>query len=123
GIREIVRMVTMASLPQAPEIVEGIINYRGTVIPVLDIRGRFHLPPKTVELTDHLIVAWAGQKLVALRVDRTCDLLQVTQAELESSQASLIPAGYVAGVVKLPEGLVLIHELNTFLTSLEVKAL
>ena len=69
-VRELVRVAALLPLPRAPAVVEGILNLRGRVVPVYDIRSRFGLPPKAVELTDHLIVAQAGERLVAVRVDR-----------------------------------------------------
>src|SRR5437870_13646015 len=69
-VREILRAVAIVPLPRAPAIIEGIINIRGTVVPVLDLRTRFRLPAKPVEPADHLVVAWAGERLVAVRVDR-----------------------------------------------------
>ena len=65
-VSELARAVTIVPLPKGPPIVEGIINVRGRIVPVLDIRSRFRLPPKAVSPTDHLILAHAGQRLVAL---------------------------------------------------------
>src|SRR5712691_9905367 len=59
-VRELLRAVTLTALPGAPSIVEGAVNVRGTVVPVLDIRQRFRLPAKPPAHTDHLIVASAG---------------------------------------------------------------
>jgi purine-binding chemotaxis protein CheW len=73
-VRELLRTVTVVPLPKAPAIVEGIIDVRGTIVPVLDIRSRFRLPGKAAEHSDHLLVARAGERLVALRVDRALDL-------------------------------------------------
>src|ERR1700720_4210722 len=94
-VREIVRAVTLTPLPRTPAIVEGVINLRGTVVPVLDIRARFRLPARAVEHTDHLIVAWAGQRLVALRVDRALELILPEAGAVESAQTLLPGVEYV----------------------------
>ena len=87
-VREVVRAVTMVPLPKAPPIVEGIIDVRGTVVPVLDIRTRFRLPAKPAAHTDHLIIAWAGHRLVALRADRALGLVQIDAGTVEIRKKS-----------------------------------
>jgi purine-binding chemotaxis protein CheW len=122
-VRELLRAVTIVPLPKAPAVVEGIIDVRGTIVPVLDIRSRFRLPGKAVEHSDHLLVARAGERLVALRVDRALDLARVGADEIEEAARIAPGVEYVAGVAKLPDGLVLIHDLRTFLSQAESAAL
>jgi purine-binding chemotaxis protein CheW len=118
-VRELLRAVAVAPLPRAPRIVEGVIDLRGRVVPVLDIRSRFGLPPKPIEPSDHLIVAAVGPRVVAIRVDRALDLLTVDGGELSAAMGG----SYVAGVARLPDGLAVIHDLQTFLEASESAAL
>ena len=122
-VRELVRAMTIVPLPRAPAIVEGVINLRGRVVPVLDVRTRFRLPPKAVEPTDHLVVAEVGERLVALRADRATDLVRLDPEEVEDAKGVVPGAEYVAWVAKLPDDLVLIHDLRTFLSRAESAAL
>jgi len=82
--------VTVVPLPKAPAIIEGVINVRGHIVPVVDIRKRSRLPTNAAESTDHIILAWAGKQLVALRVDRATDLLELVSAMLRK-QVVLYP--------------------------------
>jgi purine-binding chemotaxis protein CheW len=122
-VREVLRAVTLTPLPHAPALVEGVINVRGTLVPVLDIRARFRLPPKPLDHTDHLIVARAAGRLVALRVDRALELARPDAAAVERAEAVVPGVVYVAHLAKLPDGIVLIHDLNTFLSHAEAAAL
>jgi purine-binding chemotaxis protein CheW len=123
GVREIIRAVRLAHLPKAPPILEGLVDLRGAVVPILDIRSRFRLPPKPIAPTDHIIVARAKQRVVGLRVDRVIDVRSWAPNEIEDI-GSIAPASdYVAGVAKLPDGLLLIHDLATFLSEAEALAL
>lgn len=122
-VRELLRAVTIVALPQAPPIVEGIIDVRGRVVPVLDIRARFRLPPKPPSHTDHLVLADANDRLVALRVDRALDIVHVDADKVEAAEAVGPGIGYVAGVARLADGLVLIHDLATFLDVAERETL
>jgi purine-binding chemotaxis protein CheW len=120
---EIVRAVTVVPLPRAPLVVEGVINVRGRVLPVLDVRRRFRLPEKELAPSDHLILARAVEYTAVLRADRVLDLLQVPAAEIAEAQQILPHSEYLAGVVKLPGGLVLLHDVRTFLSPGELAAL
>jgi purine-binding chemotaxis protein CheW len=117
-VRELLRAVAIQPLPRAPRMVEGIVNLRGRIVPVLDLRARFSLPRKELEPSDHLIVAAVGSRLVAIRADRALDLIPVTldRAQLEELRAAG-GADYLAGVARLPDGLALIHDLPTFLSA------
>jgi purine-binding chemotaxis protein CheW len=122
-VQQVVRAVTIAPLPRAPAIVEGVINLRGALVPVLDIRTRFGLPAKKLAISDQLIVASAGTRLVALRVDGTLDFIAIDPALIEDPAPMLGQSGLIAGVAKLPDGLVLIHDLRAFLSTAEAQAL
>jgi purine-binding chemotaxis protein CheW len=123
AVREVVRAVTIVPLPRAPAVIEGIVNFRGTIVPVLDVRRRFRLPARPAEHTDHLVVARAGRRLVALRVDRAVDLVRLGGTDVEEARGSVPGAEYVAWVAKLPDDLVLIHDLETFLSRAEAETL
>ena len=118
-VRELVRAVTITPLPNAPAFVEGVVDVRGRILPVLDIRARFRLPAKPLDPDDHFIVASAGPRGVILRVDRATHLALVDEASVRAAQALGSSATYVAGVARLDGGLVLIHDLTTFLSAAE----
>lgn len=123
AVREIVRSVAVAALPDAPEVVDGVINFRGRIVPVLDVRVRFGFPSRPVDPTQHFILAEASSRLVALRVDQVLDLLEVPADSIESS-ASVAPGSRrTQGVVRLPDGLLVIHDLERFLSLDEEDAL
>lgn len=115
-ILEVIRAVEIARLPKAPRIVEGVINVRGTLVPVVDVRARFGLPPSPVAPEQHFIVARAGPRSVALRVDRAVDVMGVPAAAIENARDVGPGMEYVAGIAKLPDGLLVIHDLERFLS-------
>lgn len=122
-VQEVVRAVALTRLPGAPAIVEGAINVRGRVVPVLDIRSRFGLPPRRLDPDQHLILARAGARLVALRVDRVAWFLEVPATEIEDATRLTPTLQQIAGVARVGDGLVLIHDLETFLSAAEAEAL
>lgn len=115
------RAVSIAPLPKAPPIIEGVINVRGSVVPVLDIRQRFGLPPSPVAPSHHLVLAQTARRPIAIRVDQATGLVSVPEHEIHSASESAPGAELVAGIARLPDGILVIHDLDRFL-SLEEEA-
>jgi purine-binding chemotaxis protein CheW len=90
---------------------------------VLDIRGRFGLPSTPLAPEQHLLIAQAGTRLVALRVDRAIELVGVDEDAIESAARVAPGAEYVAGIAKLPDGVLVIHDLERFLSLDEARDL
>jgi purine-binding chemotaxis protein CheW len=122
-LREVTRAVAIAALPQAPALVEGIINLRGSVIPVLDIRQRFRLPSVPLAPDQHFLIAQSNGRLVALRVDRALDLVAVDETAIASAATVAPGVDHVAGIVRLNDGLLVIHDLERFLSGEEARQL
>jgi purine-binding chemotaxis protein CheW len=106
----------MTPLPKAPEIVIGVINIQGRIIPVFNIRRRFHLPEREIELSDQLIIANTARRTVALVVDTVDGVIERLSEEVTPADQVLPRIEYVEGIVKLENGLVLIHDLDKFLS-------
>lgn len=122
SVRELVRAVSIAPLPNAPPIIEGVINVRGALVPVLDIRKRFGLPALENAPSHHLILAEAGGRTVALRVDRANELVTVAAADIVPADQTIAGVGIVSGLARMPDGVLVIHDLERFLSLAEAKA-
>ena len=122
-VREVVRAVSILPLPNAPAAVEGVINVRGTLVPVLDLRRRLDLPARPVALSDHLVLVRAGGRDVAVRVDRAIAVVAAGDECLEAPDAGLTTAPFISAVGKLVDGLVLVHDLRRFLDASEEASL
>ncbi|RJX29402.1 MAG: purine-binding chemotaxis protein CheW [Desulfarculus sp.] len=115
-VERVVRAVDITPLPKAPEIVLGVINAEGRIVPVVDIRRRFGLPARELQLEDRFLIARTSRRVVALVVDSVAGIQELDgRQSLESGQA-LAFAPYLQGVAKLADGLVLIYDLDQFLS-------
>ena len=123
AVQRVIRVVEVTTLPKAPEIVVGIINMQGQVIPVFDIRMRFQLPAREMQLGDQLIMASTTKRTVALLVDSVGDVIEIPEEKIIAAEQILSELEYVEGVVKTDGGMVLIHDLEKFLSRHEEKAL
>jgi purine-binding chemotaxis protein CheW len=123
GVEGLIPAVAIARLPKAPDIVEGVINVRGTLVPVLDLRRRFGFAAAPLALDQHFILARAGPRLVALRVDRALDLTNVPRTAVADAARVVPGVEHVAGIAKLDDGLLVIHDLERFLSVEEARRL
>lgn len=122
-VQEVVRAVAVSPLPQAPDIIEGVINLRGTAVPVIDIRPRFQFPASLLTPEQHLIVARAGSRVVALRVDHVIGLVQVPAAAVQAPEQVVPGNRHIAGIARLADGVVVIQDLAQFLSLEEASTL
>lgn len=109
-----IRAAAVTPLPKAPSIVMGVLDLQGQVIPVFNVRRRFALPERELLPEDQFVIARAGGRTVALAVDEACDV--VAGEERVPAAAIHEEAGYLSGVLRTAAGLVLIHDLDAFLS-------
>jgi purine-binding chemotaxis protein CheW len=122
-VERITQSVEITPLPKAPDIVLGIVNYHGKIIPVVNIRRRFHLPEKETEPTDQLIIARTLKRTVALLVDTVLGVIETSEDAVVQANTIMPGLDYVQGVVKLDDGMVIIYNLDKFLSLDEGKSL
>jgi purine-binding chemotaxis protein CheW len=123
AVERITQTVEITPLPKAPDIVLGIINIHGKIIPVVNIRRRFHLPERDIEPTHRLIIAHTLKLTVALVVDAVLGVIETPEDRVVKADTVLPGVDYVQGVVKMEDGMVLIHDLHKFLSLEEEKTL
>jgi len=123
AIGRIVRVVEIIPLPKAPEIILGVINVQGRVVPVVNVCKRFGLPERAISLTDHLMIAHTGRRAVALVTDAVSGVVEYSEDKVTSAEKILPGLEYVEGVMKFHDGLIFIHNLDTFLSFEEEQAL
>jgi purine-binding chemotaxis protein CheW len=115
-VERIVRIVEITPVPHTPEVVLGVINVQGWIIPVIDIRKRFHLPARELQLSDQMLIARTSKRRVVLVVDTVTEVVILSAHEVVPREMILAQLDYITGVVKCPDGLILIHDLDRFLS-------
>ena len=123
AVREIVRAVAITPLPGAPAIIEGVIDLRGVLVPIVDARARLALTPRTLDPSEFMVVLEAGERLVAVRVDEVEELLEISPDAVHPP-AELSPTlRHLAGLVAGAEGIVMICDVAAFVSQAEGDAL
>lgn len=112
-VREIIRMQEITQIPKTPPYVEGVINLRGRVIPVLDLRKRFGLEVTEYTQETRIVVIDIGGTDIGAIVDEVTEVLRVPLGSIELPSDVVLgdDSEYVVGVVKLGERLVILLEL------------
>lgn len=123
AVERIVCVVEVTPLPKVPEIVLGVVNVQGRIIPVVNIRKRFRLSERDMNLSDQLIIAHTSRRAVALLVDAVGGVVECSEQEVVGTAKILPGLDYVEGVVKLKDGMILIHDLDKFLSLEEEEVL
>ena len=113
-VREIIRMQTVTRMPRTPEYVEGVINLRGKVTPVIDLRTRFGLDESEEPLDKRIVVVDTGERSMGFVVDAVSEVLRVPSASIEppSSVVMGVDSEYMIGIVKLPDRLISLLDLE-----------
>lgn len=122
AVERVVRMVDVTPLPQAPDIVLGVIDVQGRIVPVVNLRRRFRLPERPASVHDQIILAHTARRPVALVADAVHGVREHT-APVKAAADILPGIEHVEGIVKLDDGLILIHNLDRFLSLDEERSL
>lgn len=115
AVERVVRAAAITPLPQAPDLVLGILDLQGEVIPVVNLRKRFRLPERETCSDDQFIVARTGTIRLALVVDGTEGVMELSDLALTAPDQILTGLNYLEAVTGTEEGLILIHDLETLL--------
>jgi purine-binding chemotaxis protein CheW len=116
-VQEIVRVMAITRVPNTPAHMEGVINLRGRVLPVLNLRRRLGLPGQPVTKASRIIVTEIGSKVVGLLVDGVSHVIKVEAALVEPPPEEVleVDTDYLTGVCKLKDRLVIILDLERLL--------
>jgi purine-binding chemotaxis protein CheW len=123
SVIELTRACAVQPLPSAPAFVLGVLNLRGSVLPVLNLRRRFGFPDTELDPNDYFVFARVAERRVALRVDRLLGI--ETLPSIATAEAPNLPARieYLSGVAAVADGVVLIYDLASFLSDSEADLL
>jgi purine-binding chemotaxis protein CheW len=125
AVREIVRVPEITSVPNAPELIEGVINLRGKIIPVMDLRKRFGLSEIVTDKKNRILVVDLENKLLGLIVNSASEVLKISPSDIEAPGTVFAEgeSGYVTGVGKLKGRLIILLDINKLLHRPEFKRL
>ena len=122
-VREIMRMQVITRVPGAPSFVEGVINLRGRVVPVVDLRKRLRLTIGEQTKESRIVVVDIGGRNVGVMVDAVTEVLRIPLSSVEppSSMIANVNSDYLKGIAKLEAKLIILLDLNKVLSADEMQ--
>ncbi|MDR2819661.1 MAG: chemotaxis protein CheW [Desulfovibrio sp.] len=124
-VQEIIRTMEITKVPRAPDFVEGVINLRGKVIPIIDLRRRFGLTPKAHDKNTRIIVIEINNIIVGFVVDAVSEVLRIPASTVEPPPPVVagVESDYISGVGKLQDRLLIMLDLDNLLSSDDINTL
>jgi purine-binding chemotaxis protein CheW len=124
-VQEINRMLQITKVPNAPEFVDGVVNLRGRIIPVVDLRTRLGMPRRQADQSTRIIVVELEESTVGFIVDEVKEVLRIPKniTEPPPKMVAGIDAEYITAVGKLEDRLLILLDLEKIFSADEVKAL
>ena len=124
SVQEIIRLMQITMVPHAAAFIEGVINLRGKVIPVINMRTRFSLPAVEHDANTRIVVMEFNQKIVGFLVDGVSEVLRIPASTVEPAPPVVCGIGseYIRGVGKLEDRLLILLDLDTLLSDMNADA-
>jgi purine-binding chemotaxis protein CheW len=124
-VQEINRMIAVTRVPNAPPHVDGVINLRGKVIPVIDLRSRLGMPRKAHDKSTRIVVVELRGKIVGFVVDAVSEVLRIPKnvTEAPPSLVAGIDADYITAVGKLEDRLLILLDLPRLFACAQLQAI
>ena len=124
-VQEINRMVAVTHVPRAPQFMEGVINLRGQLIPIIDLRARFGMPRAEHTKNTRIVVTEIGAKRVGMVVDSVSEVLRLPLAQIEDAPEMIagVETEYIRGVGKIEDRLIILLDLGKIITGSEKREL
>ena len=124
-VQEINRMVAVTHVPRAPHFMEGVINLRGQLIPIIDLRTRFGMPRVEHTKNTRIVVTEIGTKRIGMVVDSVSEVLRLPVDQIEPAPEMLtgIDTEYIRGVGKIEDRLIILLDLGRIISGAEKRQL
>lgn len=122
-VQEIIRIMPITKVPNSPPAVEGVINLRGKVIPVIDLRKRFGLEPREHDNQTRIIVIEIHGMIIGFVVDGVSEVLRIKSDTVEAPPAVVagVDSEYIKGVGKLDDRLLILLDLDKLFSCDELR--
>ncbi|MGM0501547.1 MAG: chemotaxis protein CheW [Bacillota bacterium] len=123
-VQEIIRYREPTTMPNAPQVIRGVINFRGEVIPVVDLRRKFDLAEKEYDNFTIIIALEVKSKIVGVVVDHVSDIVSFSSEDIQESLdfGSQVDTEFIRGMARLDERLIILLHLEKLLSFEEFKA-
>ena len=120
-VHEIIRYETLTRIPQTPIYIDGVLNLRGQVIPVINLRKKFGLPDQEIDRSTRIMVVDLGDRVVGMVVDAVSEVLLIGESEISPPppMGTQVKADFISGMGKVGDHLMILLDLDKILSAEE----
>ncbi|MDR2104539.1 MAG: chemotaxis protein CheW [Deferribacteraceae bacterium] len=113
AVEEIIRMLDITPVPRAPSFVEGIINLRGRIIPVVDLRKRLHITAAPIGGNTRIVVMKVDERRLGFIVDKVEEVMDIPLSSIGEAPgiSPTVKQQYVEGVARMPKGMIILLDI------------
>jgi purine-binding chemotaxis protein CheW len=125
SVEGIIKMQPITRMPKTPDYVEGVINLRGMVVPVIDLRKRFNLPSSEATKDTRIVNVYVNKTKVGMIVDGVSEVVRLPDEAVEPPPAMVsgVDITFIRGIAKLDDRLITLLDLNRILSTEEQSAI
>lgn len=118
-VQSINEMIEITHVPKARVFIKGVINLRGSVIPVVDMRKKFSLPPKEYDSFTVILIVEVNERLIGMIVDSVSDVVNIPVSDIQSqiNYSARVDTSSIEGIGRIGDNLIVLLDVDTFLAS------
>lgn len=122
-VQEIIRYDTPTTVPNVPEVIKGVLNFRGEVIPIIDLRKKFSLELREYNNFTVIIILEIKRKIIGIIVDHVSDIISFSKEDIQDTLefGANIDIGFIKGMAKLDDRLILLLKLEKLISFEEIE--
>lgn len=118
-VKEIKEMLRITRVPKAPSFVQGVVNLRGEVIPVIHLRKKFNLPEKSDTENTRIVIVSVDEITIGLVIDTSSEVVEIDKENIEEPPMAVtnIDHSYISGIGKVDDRLIILLEVAKIISS------
>ena len=116
AVERVISAVEITPLPEGPDTVTGVINVQGQVVPVLNIRRKFRISERAINVDDNIVIAKGSKWSVAFSVDSVEGVVELESEEIILTENIMPDMEYTEGVIKIHDNMVFLHDIDKALS-------
>ncbi len=123
SVHEIIGMTEITAIPNRLCFMIGVINLRGVVVPVIDLRVKFNFPKKEYDRQTVILVSEINENIIGMVVDSVSDVTSITEdnIQVQKSFSPSIKNDYIQGIIRINEKLIILLEIDKILSEEEIE--
>lgn len=113
-VQEIMRVGEITHVPNSPEHVKGVMNLRGKIVPVIELKKRLNLGEAVIDKNSRIVVVENGLKVIGLMVDQVAQVMNITAEQIDKApeEVAQVQENYIKGVGKIEERMIIMLDLE-----------